>query len=155
MSLASIKHLAALKALSSKDALIFAHLSTSNISTNRTYITNLVDLIGMGLVEELIFINYAYTFEHFEQSTGTFIWGARYGDAEAIRLHGGFRAMGSTTDKIVGKANELAGKARQSIGEAVGNEEMQAKGLAQEAKGDAQQAKGEVKGAIKNVVDKA
>ena len=39
--------------------------------------------------------------------------------------------MGSTSDKIVGKANELAGQARQEIGKAVDNKEMQAKGLAQ------------------------
>jgi uncharacterized protein YjbJ (UPF0337 family) len=63
--------------------------------------------------------------------------------------------MGSTTDKITGKANELAGQARQGLGKAVGNDEMQAKGLVQEAKGDAQQAKGDAKAAIKNVVDKA
>lgn len=32
--------------------------------------------------------------------------------------------MGSTTDKVVGKANELAGQARQGAGKAVGNSEM-------------------------------
>jgi uncharacterized protein YjbJ (UPF0337 family) len=63
--------------------------------------------------------------------------------------------MGSTADKVSGKANELAGQARQGVGKAVDDKEMQAKGLAQEAKGDAQQAKGEAKEAVKKVVDKA
>lgn len=63
--------------------------------------------------------------------------------------------MGSTADKISGKANGLTGQARQGVGKAVGNDEMQAKGLAQEAKGGAQQMKGDVKDGIKNVVDKA
>ena len=63
--------------------------------------------------------------------------------------------MGSTTDKVVGKANELAGQARQGVGKTVGNSEMQAKGVAQEVKGDAQQTKGKVKDAVKNVIDRA
>lgn len=63
--------------------------------------------------------------------------------------------MGSTSDKIVGKANELAGQARQGIGKAVGDREMQAKGIVQEAKGDSQQAKGKVKDAVKDLVDRA
>jgi uncharacterized protein YjbJ (UPF0337 family) len=63
--------------------------------------------------------------------------------------------MGSTADRISGKANELAGKARQGVGEATDDREMQAKGMAQAAKGDAQQAKGGAKEAVKKVVDKA
>ena len=63
--------------------------------------------------------------------------------------------MGSTSDKISGKANELAGKAKQAIGDATDNHSMEAKGAAQEAKGHGQQAKGEAKDAVKNVVDKA
>lgn len=63
--------------------------------------------------------------------------------------------MGSTSDKIPGKANELAGQARQGLGKMMDDPEMQAKGLAQEAKGDAQQAKGEAKDAVKNLVDRA
>jgi uncharacterized protein YjbJ (UPF0337 family) len=35
--------------------------------------------------------------------------------------------MGSTSDKINGKANEVAGKARQAVGRAAGNQEEQAK----------------------------
>ena len=38
--------------------------------------------------------------------------------------------MGSTSDKISGKANELAGKAKQAIGDATDNRSLQAKGLA-------------------------
>jgi len=63
--------------------------------------------------------------------------------------------MGSTTDKVAGKANELAGQARQGLGKAMDDEEMQAKGIVQEAKGDAQQAKGKAKDAIKDVIDRA
>jgi uncharacterized protein YjbJ (UPF0337 family) len=63
--------------------------------------------------------------------------------------------MGSTSDKVKGKANEVAGKARQAIGKAVGNHEEQAKGKIQETKGKAQVAKGQVKDAVKNLVDKA
>jgi uncharacterized protein YjbJ (UPF0337 family) len=63
--------------------------------------------------------------------------------------------MGSTSDKISGKANELTGKAKQAVGDATDNHSMEAKGAAQEAKGHGQQAKGEAKDAVKNVVDKA
>lgn len=66
----------------------------------------------------------------------------------------GDTTMGSTSDKISGKANELTGQARQAVGDATDNRSMQAKGAAQEAKGDAQQAKGEAKDAVKRVVDK-
>ncbi|TNM63070.1 CsbD family protein [Aliirhizobium smilacinae] len=45
--------------------------------------------------------------------------------------------MGSTADKVSGKANALAGKAKQSVGKATGSHETQAKGAVQEAKGDA------------------
>jgi len=62
--------------------------------------------------------------------------------------------MGSTSDKVKGKANEVAGKARQAIGKAVDNHEEQAKGKIQETKGKAQVAKGEAKDAVKNLVDK-
>ncbi|TCQ95820.1 uncharacterized protein YjbJ (UPF0337 family) [Neorhizobium sp. JUb45] len=65
------------------------------------------------------------------------------------------KTMGSTSDKISGKANELIGKAKQAVGDATDNRTLEAKGVAQEAKGDAQQAKGHAKDALKNVVDKA
>lgn len=64
------------------------------------------------------------------------------------------RAMGITSDKVKGNANEVAGKARQAVGKAVDNHEEQAKGKVQETKGKAQVAKGQVKDAVKNVVDK-
>lgn len=63
--------------------------------------------------------------------------------------------MGSMSDKIVGKANEVAGQARQGAADVTGDEKMRAKGAAQEIKGNAQQAKGNIKEAIKGVVDRA
>ena len=39
--------------------------------------------------------------------------------------------MGSTSDKIKGKTNEVAGKARQAVGKAADNQEEQAKGSVQ------------------------
>jgi len=74
---------------------------------------------------------------------------------EAITFRKKETKMGSTSDKVVGKANELAGQARQGVGKAMDDKEMQAKGVVQEAKGDAQQAKGDAKDAIKKVVDNA
>lgn len=74
---------------------------------------------------------------------------------EAIPLRMGEFIMGSTADKVSGKANELAGKAKQGVGKATGSHETQAKGAAQEAKGDAQQAKGHVKDAAKSTVGKS
>ena len=41
--------------------------------------------------------------------------------------------MGSTSDKISGKANEIAGKTKQAVGKAADDREMQAKGAVQEA----------------------
>ena len=61
--------------------------------------------------------------------------------------------MGSMSDKVSGKGNELAGKAKQAVGDMTDNHELEAKGAAQELKGDAQQAKGEVKDKAKGVVD--
>lgn len=62
--------------------------------------------------------------------------------------------MGSTSDKVSGKAIELTGQAEQAVGDTTGNSKLQAKGAAQEAKGDLQQAKGEAKDAVKSAVDK-
>lgn len=39
--------------------------------------------------------------------------------------------MGSTSDKISGKANEIAGKTKQAVGKATDDREMQAKGAVQ------------------------
>ncbi|RWX77228.1 CsbD family protein [Neorhizobium lilium] len=62
--------------------------------------------------------------------------------------------MGSTSDKIAGKGNELAGKVKQATGDVTGNDKLRAEGAAQELKGDAQQAKGKVKDTAKGVVDR-
>ncbi len=62
--------------------------------------------------------------------------------------------MSSATDKIKGKANEMAGKVKQGIGKAVGNDRMRAEGAFQESKGDAQQAIGKGKDAVKKAVDR-
>ncbi|WP_081858452.1 CsbD family protein [Pseudorhizobium pelagicum] len=42
--------------------------------------------------------------------------------------------MGSTSDKISGKANELTGQAKQAVGDATDNHSMERKGAAQQAK---------------------
>ncbi|MGE3246803.1 MAG: CsbD family protein [Beijerinckiaceae bacterium] len=61
--------------------------------------------------------------------------------------------MSSTTDKVKGKANELAGAAKQKIGEWTDNKKMQAEGAAQEAKGETQQAVGNAKEGVKKAAD--
>jgi len=63
--------------------------------------------------------------------------------------------MGEMLDKAKGYANEAAGKTKRAIGDALDRPDMRAEGDAQEARGDLQKAKGKVKGAVKNVVDKA
>ena len=66
--------------------------------------------------------------------------------------------MGSTSDKISGKANEIAGKTKQAAGKATGNRDMQAEGDVQEAKGKGkgkgQVATGKVKDKLKGAVDR-
>ncbi|MGV2166451.1 CsbD family protein [Agrobacterium sp. 16-172Ci] len=62
--------------------------------------------------------------------------------------------MGSTSDKISGKANEVAGKVKKSVGEATGNNELRAKGAAQETKGKVQTSVGKAKDAVKGAVDR-
>ncbi|MCZ7850393.1 CsbD family protein [Agrobacterium salinitolerans] len=62
--------------------------------------------------------------------------------------------MGSTSDKISGKANEVAGKVKKSVGEATGNDELRAKGAAQETKGKVQSSVGKAKDAVKGAVDR-
>jgi uncharacterized protein YjbJ (UPF0337 family) len=63
--------------------------------------------------------------------------------------------MGSTGDKIKGKANEAAGKVKQGVGEATDNERLKGEGKVQEVKGEGQQLKGDLKDAVKKGVDKA
>ncbi|WP_320199088.1 CsbD family protein [Agrobacterium sp. rho-13.3] len=62
--------------------------------------------------------------------------------------------MGSTSDKIAGKANEVAGKVKQGVGSATGNDRLQAEGAAQEVKGKVQTATGKAKDAVKGTVDR-
>lgn len=64
-------------------------------------------------------------------------------------------AMGSTSDKIKGMANEAAGNIKQGVGKAVGNDRLRAEGAAQEAKGEVQQAVGKTKDAAKDVANRA
>jgi uncharacterized protein YjbJ (UPF0337 family) len=64
------------------------------------------------------------------------------------------RAMGSTTDKLKGYANEAAGKAKQKVGNIVGNDKMQAEGATQQTLGELQKKVREVKGAVKDAADK-
>ncbi|PRB81948.1 CsbD family protein [Pseudomonas sp. MYb185] len=59
--------------------------------------------------------------------------------------------MGSTTDKIKGKANEMVGKVKQSSDKP----STRAEGHMQERKGEAQQVKGKVKENLKDRIDKA
>ncbi len=59
--------------------------------------------------------------------------------------------MGSTKDKVKGKANEVVGRVKQ----ASDKPSTRAEGKMQERKGEAQQVKGKVKDAIKDRVDKA
>jgi uncharacterized protein YjbJ (UPF0337 family) len=65
------------------------------------------------------------------------------------------QAMGSTTDKIKGTANEAIGKAKQGIGEATGNDRLQGEGVIQEVKGKGQKAVGDAKEMAKDALDKA
>ncbi|MEH3091057.1 CsbD family protein [Agrobacterium sp. 22094] len=62
--------------------------------------------------------------------------------------------MGSTSDKIAGKANEVAGKVKQGVGSATGNDRMRAEGAAQETKGKVQTAAGKAKDVVKDTVDR-
>ena len=62
--------------------------------------------------------------------------------------------MSSTTDKIMGLANEAAGNVKQGIGNVTGNDKLVAEGKAQELKGEAQKTVGDVKDGAKNLADK-
>jgi uncharacterized protein YjbJ (UPF0337 family) len=63
-------------------------------------------------------------------------------------------AMGSTTDKVKGYANEAAGKVKRAAGDLLDDEKLKAEGDIQEAKGDAQKAVGRGKEALKDTIDK-
>ena len=61
--------------------------------------------------------------------------------------------MGSTSDKISGRANEAAGNVKQGVGKLVGSKKMQIEGATQEAKGEVQQAVGSAKAGIKDAAN--
>jgi uncharacterized protein YjbJ (UPF0337 family) len=63
-------------------------------------------------------------------------------------------AMSGTTDKIKGKANEIAGSVKKSVGKTVGNDRMTIEGAGQEIKGDVQQSVGKAKDAFKKAKDR-
>lgn len=63
------------------------------------------------------------------------------------------KAMSSTTDKLKGRANEVAGKVKQGVGEATDDPALKGEGKVQEAKGDLQKAVGKGKDAIKKAAD--
>ena len=62
--------------------------------------------------------------------------------------------MTSTTDRIIGAANEVAGALKQAVGEAVGNPRLEIEGAAQRVKGQAQTSLGEAKDAVKKFINK-
>ena len=59
------------------------------------------------------------------------------------------------TDKLKGKANEVAGAAQKKTGEMTGKEDWQAKGSEREMKGKAQGVVGGAKDQADKAVDKA
>ena len=54
-------------------------------------------------------------------------------------------AGAGTSDKIEGKATELAGKAQQKLGASLDNPELEARGIVKQADGKIQQAVGDTK----------
>ena len=63
--------------------------------------------------------------------------------------------MGSTTDKIKGKANEAMGKVKQNLGEATGDERLEGEGAMQQVKGKGQKTMGDAKEAAKDAMNRA
>jgi len=57
------------------------------------------------------------------------------------------------SDRIKGKADEVAGRAKRQVGEWTGNEKTQAQGAAQEVKGKVQNTWGKTKDAVRDAVD--
>jgi uncharacterized protein YjbJ (UPF0337 family) len=69
-------------------------------------------------------------------------------------LKKGRSTMGSISDKISGKANEIAGAVKKNVGEATGNDRLKAEGAAQEVKGKVQTGVGKAKDAVKGTIDR-
>jgi uncharacterized protein YjbJ (UPF0337 family) len=63
--------------------------------------------------------------------------------------------MGSITDMLKGKTNQVVGAVKEAAGHAVGNPTIEVEGAAQKLKGKSQEALGEAKDAVKKIVDKA
>ena len=59
------------------------------------------------------------------------------------------------SDRIKGKANEVAGRAKRQVGEWTGDSESQVEGGAQEVKGKVQNAWGKTKDAVRDASDDA
>ena len=57
--------------------------------------------------------------------------------------------MGDRTQRLKGKANEVAGKAKADAGYESGNKKTEAQGVGKALKGKAQQATGKARGAAK------
>ena len=59
------------------------------------------------------------------------------------------------SDRIKGKADDIAGRVKRQVGEWTGDEEAQAEGAAQQAKGKVQNAWGKAKDAVRDATDDA
>jgi uncharacterized protein YjbJ (UPF0337 family) len=57
--------------------------------------------------------------------------------------------MGDRTQRLKGKANEVAGKAKAEVGYSTGSGKTEAKGVGKALKGKAQQATGKARSAVK------
>ena len=57
------------------------------------------------------------------------------------------------SDRIKGKADDVAGRVKRQVGEWTGDTETQAEGAAQQAKGKVQNAWGKAKDAVRDAAD--
>lgn len=57
------------------------------------------------------------------------------------------------SDRIKGKADDIAGRVKRQVGEWTGDTESQAEGAAQQAKGKVQNAWGKAKDAVRDAAD--
>jgi uncharacterized protein YjbJ (UPF0337 family) len=57
--------------------------------------------------------------------------------------------MAGRTQRVKGKANEVAGKAKANVGYTTGSKKTEAKGVGKAIKGEAQQAAGKTRTAVK------
>ena len=59
------------------------------------------------------------------------------------------------SDRIKGKADDIAGRVKRQVGEWTGDTETQAEGAAQQVKGKVENAWGKTKDAVRDAADKA